>query len=402
MAMREKESRKVRDAVDRAYDDFAGRFPVAFLGTRYAGKTVYCALLKDAAARRLKRHTNGKYIGVATAGAGRINKIIDGLYDGRFPEKTPEGEAVPLTVEISSTENGTDLALIFHDMAGEEYDDLLVEEMPVEERIRQILGTPKAGDRQYGPMAHLIFAKIYVMLVDCSDAKSWNSSQAYIKDAIKSIHEIKEYIRALHNSRVPSHLAIVFSKYDTLDGGKDVGELAEELDEVDSAVTKYIGGDVHYFKSRIDSTVMSKAEVRRTERGERQARLDDAERKMSAHKNALARAKSRLAAAKDALSTATTSLDDAMPTGDAESIDSCQAAYDKAQKKYDEAGQACAELEDEAATFRSKIDELRAGDPQARNNRTRYKPDKPLSYNADEYLDLIGWMIKMARREAGH
>ena len=168
MAARESESRGTSEALDRAYDDFADRFTVAFLGTRHAGKTVHCALLKDAAARRLKRHTNGKYLGVATAGAGRINAIVDALYDGRFPEKTPEGEAMQLTVEISSTENGTDIDLIFHDMAGEEYDKLLVKEMRVEERIQRILETARIDGRPYGLMAHLIFAKIYVILVDCT------------------------------------------------------------------------------------------------------------------------------------------------------------------------------------------------------------------------------------------
>lgn len=403
MAMQDKDNRKLRDMLDQAHADFDGRFPVAFLGTRYAGKTIHCALLKDAATRSLMRHTNGKYLGVATAGAGRINRIVDALYDGRFPEKTTEGEAVRLTVEISSTENGTDIDLIFHDMAGEEYDDLLVEEMPVEERIRQILATSKMEDKPYGLMAHLIFAKIYVVLVDCTRIESWASTQAYIKDAIRSIHEIKKYDRALHHGKVSSHLAIVFSKCDTLADEKSADELAEKLDEVNAAVTKYVGGEVRHFRSRLDSTKMSRHELKKIDRDERRALLDDAESSMEAHKDELRRAKANESEMQAALMAATANLDAARSAGDAPSIDLWQAEYARAQKAHDEALQLCAELDDAISNARVEIDAIHAGGlPLTRGNSVRYKPDKPLSYNADEYLDLIDWMIRMARREAGY
>ena len=401
--MQDKDSRKLRDMLDQAHADFDGRFPIAFLGTRYAGKTIHCALLKDAATRRLMRHTNGKYLGVATAGAGRINRIVDALYDGRFPEKTTEGEAVRLTVEISSTENGTDIDLIFHDMAGEEYDNLLVDEMPVEERIRQILATSKMEDKPYGLMAHLIFAKIYVVLVDCTCIESWASTQAYIKDAIRSIHGIKKYIRALHHGKVSSHLAIVFSKCDTLADEKSAGELAEKLDEVDAAVTKYVGGEVRHFRSRLDSTKMSRRELEKIDRDERRALLDDAESSMEAYKDELGRAKANEAETQAVLMATTTNLDAARSAGDAQSISSWEAEYARAQKVHDEALQLCAELDDAASDTQATIDAIHAGGlPLTRSNSVRYKPNKPLSYNADEYLDLIDWMIRMARREAGY
>ena len=401
--MQDKESRKLRDALDQAHADFDGRFPVAFLGTRYAGKTVHCALLKDAAARRLKRYTNGKYLGVATAGASRINRIVDALYDGRFPEKTTEGEAARLVVAISSTENGTSIDLIFHDMAGEEYDHLLVEEMPDEERIRRILETLKMGDKPYGLMTHLIFAKIYVILVDCTCIETWDSAQAYIKDAIRSIHGIKKHTHALHHGKISSHLAIVFSKCDTLVDDKSADELAEKLDEVDAAVTKYVGGEVRYFRSKLDSTKMSRYEIEKIDKGERRALLDDAESRMKAYKSELERAKASVDETQAMLSTATANLDAAgSAAGDAASFDSWQVEYAEAQKMHDKALQLCADLDDAASDVRAEIDEIRSGGPPVRGNSARYKPNKPLSYNVDEYLDLIDWMIRMARREAGY
>lgn len=402
MAAQGKEGRRASAALEQAYEDFADRFTVAFLGTRRAGKTVHCALLKDAAARRLMRHTNGKYLGVATAGAERINKIVDALYDGRFPEKTAEGEAVQLTVEISSTRNGTDIDLIFHDMAGEEYDELLVGEMPAEDRIRRVLEAAKIDGKPYGLMAHLIFAKIYVVLVDCTEIGSWGSSQAYIKEAIRSIHGIKKHIHALHNSRVYSHLAIVFSKCDTLDDERGADELGEELDEVNAAIARYIGGSVRHFRSRLDSTKMSRDEVKKIDEKKYQDALDAAEGGMAARRDALQLAKSRAGSAKSALAAATASLDAARPAGDAGSISLHQAAYDKAQKKYDEAVRSCAEHEDAVIRAQAEMDAIRSAGASTGGAATRYRPNRPLSYNSDEYLDMIGWMIKMARKEAGH
>ena len=69
---------------------------------------------------------------------------------------------------------------------------------------------------------------------------------------------------------------------------------------------------------------------------------------------------------------------------------------------HDEALQLCVELDDAASGAQADLDKIRSGGPPASGNTVRYKPDKPLSYNADEYLDMIDWMIRMARREAGY
>ena len=393
MALWGKKASKVRDAVDLARADFDGQFPVAFLGMRQAGRTVHYALLKDVAARRLKRYTNGKYLGIATVGAVHINRIIDALYDGRFPEKTAEEEAMRLVVEVASTENGTDISLIHHDMAGEEYDRLLVAEMPIEERIQQMLEASKTEGEPYGPMAHLIFAKIYVVLVDCSLPESWGRSQAYIKDAIKSIHAVKNYIHALYNDKVTSHLAIVFSKYDTLGDGRGVDALAGELDEVDAAVARYIGGDVKHFKSRVDSTRTGDEEASKIDENKREARPDDAERPAD-HGQAPGRAHGRAAAEEDAPAAAA-SPGAARPAGDSEPAGPRQAAHGGA-------GRERADLGNEAGDMRAEMGGPRPGGARARGAPARYRPDKPLSYNADDYLDMIDWMIRMARREAGY
>lgn len=399
------EVQDTQGALDRARDDFDGRVAVAFLGPWHAGKTVLCALLKDAAAKHLMRHTNGRYLGMATDGSGRINKITDALYDGRFPEKTAQGEAVPLTVEITSPKNGTNLTLIFHDMAGEEYDDLLVGEMSAEDRVRHIVHTRKDGDRTYGLMTHLIFAKIYVVVIDCSTVKSWGSSESYVKDAIRSIHDIKKFNHDLYRNKIPADVAVVFTKHDGRPDDEDVDQLAEHLPELDAAMKKYVGGDVKWFKSRLACVKMDRKEVEKMLTERHEARLAASEATVRDSQSTLDKAVRRLEAAKSHLDAATSSFDEAKGSGDAARIKSAQSAHSKARRSYEEAERTRSDLEDDLSRARSKAASIRSADPTSHGGGDEgalQRPAQPLSYNTDEYLDMIAWLIKMANRATGH
>lgn len=396
----------LRDTLDQARDDFDGRVAVAFLGTRHAGKTVLCALLKDAAAKHLMRHTNGRYLGMATDGSERINRITDALYDGRFPEKTVQGEAVPLTVEISSPRNGTDLSLIFHDMAGEEYDSLLVREMPAEDRVRQIVSTPRADGAAYGLMTHLIFAKIYVVVVDCSTSESWGSSESYVKDAIRSIYGVKKLNRDLYRDKIPADMAVVFTKHDMRPEDEDADRLAERLPELEAAMKKYVDGDVKWFRSRLACDKMDREEAERMREDKRKARLEEAEIVVRDCQIAFDKATRQLEAAKGRLKAAASSLDEATGSGDAARIKSAQSAHGKARRSYEEAEITRSDLEDRLNRARSGAEALRSPDPESDGDGggedEQQRPAKPLSYNVDEYLDMIAWLIKMANRATGH
>ena len=393
----------VQGALDQARGDFEDRVAVAFLGTRHAGKTVHCALLKDAAAKHLMRRTNRRYVGVATDGSERINRITDALHDGRFPEKTLEGEAVPLTVDITSRRNGAGLSMIFHDMAGEEYDDLLAKEMDAKERVRRILDTPKIADKEYGLMTHLIFAKIYIVVIDCSRVGSWPSFESYIKDAIRSIYDIKKHTRALYRGKIAADMAVVFAKHDELPEGEGVENLAEQLPEVKAAMARYVGGDVKWFKSRLACTKMGPDEVGRMRADRHKKDLERAEDSVRDRQSALDEAARRLEAAKDRLDAAASSLDEASASGDAALARSRQAAHGRARRSHEEAERARSALEDELDRARSDAKKIRSADPLAYGDEgaAALRPSTPLSYNTDEYLDMLSWLIKMANRSTG-
>ena len=393
--------RDLRDALDRARCNFDGRVAVAFLGPHHAGKTVLCALLKDASGKRLLRHTNGRYMGMATEGGERIDRIMSALYSGRFPEKTVQGAAVPLTVEIKSPRNSMTLSLIFHDMAGEEYDDLLVGEMPAKDRVRQILDTRKDGDRGYGLMTHLIFAKIYVAVIDCSTAESWERSESYAKDAIRSIYDIKKFDRDLYRGKIPADMAVVFTKHDGRPEDEDACQLAGRLPELDAAMKKYIGGDVQWFRSRLACAKVDRKDAGRILAEGHGARLAASEASAGDSQSALDRAARRLGAARGQLETAAFRLDEAKEPGDAARIKSTQSDHVKAGRGYEEAGRARPDHEDELNRARFDAESIRSAEPAPQrggNKGSPQRPERPLSYNAGECLDMLAWLIKMANR----
>ena len=81
-------TRDLDGVLDLASGDFDARIAAAFLGPMHAAKTVHCALLCDAAANRLARHTNGRYAGSAADGSEKISRITGALYNGAFPKRT--------------------------------------------------------------------------------------------------------------------------------------------------------------------------------------------------------------------------------------------------------------------------------------------------------------------------
>lgn len=390
-------------ALGQARADFKERVAVAFLGPRRAGKTVHCALLKDAATKRLMRHTNKRYIGIATEGSERINRITDALYDGRFPAKTTQGEAVPLTVEITSRRNRGRLSLIFHDMAGEEYDELLVKEMPTKERIRRIVSTSKIEGKPYGIMTHLLFAKIYVVAIDCSIEGTWGSSESYVKEAIRNIYDIKKRIDNLYRDKIPADMAIVFTKHDELPEDESADKLAEKLPEVRAAVERYIGGDVSWFKSRIACAKIDNGEIAKMHATRHMKELESADNAVQEIQSALEKATLGLEESKRLLDAETASLDEVKESGDAALKASRQSAHDEALRGHEAAEMRCSELTDKMDRAQSEAARIRAADPSAYGDGEGpdNRPSKPLSYNTDEYLDMIAWLIKMGNRSMG-
>lgn len=403
----------LQQRIDQAKEDFKDQVMVAFLGDKYSGKTVHCALIKDAAAKHLKDHTNGKYLGIATDGSERMNQIIDKLYDGEFPAKTFPEEATPMTVEIFSKSAGETIKIVLRDMAGEKKEDLLEKEMPIDDRMEKIFNLAPIEGKPYGLLTHLVFAKIYIILIDCDKHKKWPSKQAYVKDTIRHLFQIKERIGEIANNRIYAPIAIVFSKYDTLfkEDRKSVKELMKELPEIEVALEKFHKGPISYFKSQVDSHPIPEKELREVvkkkieedneEKKEAENRVKDKEAKLTEAKNSLNEATQNF-------NEANQKLEEAKPRNNQQEIAEAQQNLNEAQEELSDAKEKYTEATSELDDTRKKLNEIKEGlekKPQPSPEElglSTYRPYHPLSYSRDDYLDLITWLIKMNKQIHGY
>lgn len=403
----------LQQKIDLAKDDFKDQVMVAFLGDKYSGKTVHCALIKDAAVKHLREHTNGKYRGIATDGSERMNKIIDKLYGGEFPAKTYLEEATPMTVEIFSKSAAETIKIVLRDMAGEKKEDLLEKEMPIDDRMEEIFKLAPIEGKPYGMMAHLVFAKIYIILIDCSKYVEWPNKQAYVKDTIRNLFDIKQRIGDITNNRIHAPIAIVFSKYDTLDKEKkkSVKELMKELEEIDGALEKYHKGPIKYFKSQVVSHPVPEKELNEAVNNkieENNVEKKEAENTINDKEAVRTEAKNRLNKAKQNFNEAMQKLEKVKPANNQPEIDEAQQELDKAQAKLDMAEENHTKATSEEDDARKKLNEIKeklAKEPHPSLEDlgiSKYRPKQPLSYSRDDYLDLITWLIKMNKQIRGY
>lgn len=402
----------LQQKIDLAKDDFKDQVMVAFLGDKYSGKTVHCALIKDAAVKHLREHTNGKYRGISTDGSERMNKIIDKLYSGEFPAKTYLEEATPMTVEIFSKSAAETIKIVLRDMAGEKKEDLLEREMPIDDRMEEIFKLAPIEGKPYGMMAHLVFAKIYVILIDCSKYPEWPNKQAYVKDTIRHLFDIKQRIGDIANNRIHAPIAIVFSKYDTMDKEKKktVKELMKELEEIDGALEKYHKGPIKYFKSYVCSHPVPEKELKEAVKKKIEDNVEQKEAENTVNDKTAVRteAKNRLNKTKHNFNEAMKKLEEVKPANNQPVIDEAQKELDKVQTELNAAEENHTKATSEEDDARKKLNEIKeklAKQPQPSPEDlgiSNYRPKQPLSYSRDDYLDLITWLIKMNKQIRGY
>lgn len=404
----------VQKIIDVAKADFEKDMMVAFLGDMASGKTVNCALIKDTVTQYLEERTNGEYYGTATDGSDRMNQLIKKLYTGTFPVKTYVDQATPMTIDIhSKSGSGGVMKIILRDMAGEKGEDLLQQEMDVNERLKKIFKMSPIEGKPYGLLTHLVFAKIYIILIDCSKYRDWPFKQAYVKDTIRHLHDIKKRIGEITNNRITAPIAIVFSKYDTLAKTKQkpAKELMKELKEIKTALNIYHDGNVECFLSKVDSTPLTKeqidTEVKRVyeEKNEEKKKAENDVKDIAPEKED---AKNTLDQAKEKVNEVQGKLDQVNPTKDPNQINPVQEELDTAQEKLEEAEQEYAEATSALDNARKTLNEINKkikegpNPPPEKLGVSIYKPNRPLSYSKDDYLDLIMWLIKKHKQIRGY
>ena len=233
---------------------------VAFIGDSGCGKTVVSALLKHALSKHFIPNNKGKWEAVPSSGYEFINTVIFEMKKGKFPDQTLEKDYPKLIIDVYHTKgNTTKIKLILRDMSGENYTKLLSTENPnFEEQMDALLDDPEKN-------AYIIFAKIYVILIDCSQKDDWDADPSNITSTISKLKQFKEKIHHYEeDKKIDNPVAIIFTKADRLketDQIKSAEELMKEYPGLESSLNINQDGPRGFFKVSVDSKLETSSEV---------------------------------------------------------------------------------------------------------------------------------------------
>ena len=368
---------ELESLLENSRNDLHDRNLVSFLGEVKSGKTVVSALLKHALFNYFIPNSKGKYEGIVSGGQDIINHTLgDMIKDGLFPPSTwpIDRRVVSLDVFTTKGKGPGKVELILRDMSGEDFVDLLTREYTQpEERLQDILTFNKDDAEPYGPLAHLVFAKMYVILIDCSKNKTWNHEQSYAAGVINALREIKELAKDVHNGKIYNPIAIIFTKSDLLDPKEQSTppeKLMEKMPEFVSALKVCHNGPVNYFKMSVDVDKESKKDIedrikRECKKAEESYEKQEIERKEK--------------------------IDDELTD-----------IYDTAkQKALDEGKNEDQSTEEANQVKESQIQEINLKYPESEFtfDETKYsepqdKVKTPLKYTNSEYVKLISWILQ--------
>jgi len=358
------------DRIETIRPHFKNKKVVAFLGQSGCGKTVVSALFRHALAKYFIPKSKGKWEAVPSSGYEYISSVLDDMKKGNFPDRTLEKEHPKLIIDIyHMLVTPTKTELVLRDMSGENYTNLLSTETPdFDQQMYDLLESPERN-------AHLIFAKMYVIMIDCSEKNSWDTDPAHVNPMITKLKILKQKIHQYDDDKkMDNPIAIVFTKADRLEG-KDVNKSAEELMNeypgLGSSLKVNHSGPVGYFKVGVKSRKEPKKEAENRVKDEEDAINKKFELKIHALKTSMTAAmeKARLTAEKTA-------------RGANKNEDEINAAIESAKNKVLE-------------QYRPQLEEK---PPQIEKKEKKLNPkwvvERPLSYTNSEYNKFILWILK--------
>ena len=346
---------------------------VCFLGEAKSGKTVSSALLKHALFNHFIPGCEHGYQAIVSKGMDSINRSLgDMIMDRQFPAATRpfSGSRVVIDIYKMSGGNGGKSEIILQDSSGEDFFNYLVRECSdPNDRLSMIL-RHSSGPNGAGSLAHYIFAKLYILAIDCSSVDTLDHKQSLLANAITALHKVHTDAHLTDNGKISRPIAILFTKADLLngDGSSDApAKLFERMPELKSALDRCHKGSLDFFKVSLSTSIESDDD--RAERIRRERLRYDTE---------CAKAAERRRSNEDKIT--------AMCTRERE-------------KTAGELGEA--ELEAHMSEYSEKLhNELNLKTPlpedfdeeKIRNAQTR-RPESPLAYTHDEYVRLIMWVI---------
>lgn len=236
---------------------------ICFLGESKSGKTVSSSLLKHAIVNYFVPKFTDDYQAIVSQGMKTINKSLgDMIIHRQFPASTPpvSDPRVVLTIYKMSGPRAGTYEVILRDPSGEHFFNYLVSECDdPKHRLNEVL-EHSVGSGRVGPLAHYIFARIYVITVDCSDTTALGHSQSLLANAITTLHRLHSAASLTRDQKITSPIAILFTKADLLnqtDPSQSTADILKHMPELTSALKMLHGGALDYFMVSISTRAES-------------------------------------------------------------------------------------------------------------------------------------------------
>jgi len=210
-------SSRNKTPLDLAKETYENHNDVAFLGPPGSGKSVVAVLMKDAVYKYYKQQhpeiTFNVVQGNNFLATAEENMFVNQI----FPIKTPTGNPDEIVYQIEQENNlGSGIQLKIIDISGEDYESaFLGEDMSPSQRLRHIV-TYTSGKAVLGPLAYSPFAKMYFVLVDCSQFDDWRAKQTRYSQLLNSICNVKDELGKTMDGKFATPLAVVLTKSDKI------------------------------------------------------------------------------------------------------------------------------------------------------------------------------------------
>ena len=192
---------------------------VAVLGPSGTGKTVFITLLSHAMDNHfLDEHR--ELLAHPKEGRPFLERCENSMRGGEFPERTQQLSRDKIIFEMRGTgATASSIEFKLPDISGEDYKNMcLGEEIRGNERVVKVCEMGKIKGEPYSEMIYAVYAKMYVILLDCSKMKTdWENDQTQYSQALTTIQEFKKSTNTSKNGRIDTPIAIVLTKADSLE-----------------------------------------------------------------------------------------------------------------------------------------------------------------------------------------
>ena len=206
------------------------------------------------------------------------------------------------------------------------------------------------------------------------------------------------------NGRIYDPIIFLFTKYDQLPIEKQTSpaELIKELPEITGALHKYHNGDISYFKSFVESKVLSENEINKAiteKQSQKNKDLIDATNKIEHLESAKKNAQKELARDDEIVSQLQNRL---AKNKESSEITTDDLKYAKNEQMISK--KKLVEITTQLDTAKRRLadikDRLKIDPPSTAEELgiSKYRPNKPLKYSIVDYLQIIDWIIKIHQK----